>query len=154
MGAFSGDAIPVHLLTREALELYLRHLKPSGILAIHTSNSFLVLDRAVKQLADQMSYPAKLVENEGNDYLSIAHSDWVLISRNSHFLNSPVVTRRERPITIPPGLQPWTDDHNNLFQILRPEPPPRKNANETLIESNANKGGDARCPNKGRVYAP
>ncbi len=118
--AFSGDAIPVHLLTEEAIELYLRHLKPNGILAIHTSNTFLDLDAVVKQLADRFGYPAKRIENEGNDKLCIAPSDWMLLSRNSRFMKSSLVTKQEEPIHIPVGLRPWTDNHNNLFQILRP----------------------------------
>ncbi len=52
MDAFSGDAIPVHLLTKEAFGLYFRHLKPDGILAVHTSNTYLQLAPVVKQLAD------------------------------------------------------------------------------------------------------
>ena len=118
--AFSGDAIPVHLLTAEAIELYLRHLKPNGILAIHASNTFLVLDAVVKQLADQFGYGVKRIENEGNDHLCVAPSDWVLVSRNSRFMTSSLVTKRGVAIQIPAGLRLWTDDHNNLFQILRP----------------------------------
>ena len=107
-------------MTEEAIELYLRHLKPNGILAIHTSNTFLVLDSVVKQLADQFGYGAKRIENEGNENLCVAPSNWVLVSRNSRFMTSSLVTKQERPIHIPSGLRPWTDDHNNLFQILRP----------------------------------
>jgi hypothetical protein len=118
--AFSGDAIPVHLLTEEAISLYLRHLKPNGILAIHASNTFLVLDAVVKQLADRFGYPAKRIENEGNENLRVAPSEWVLVSRNSRFMTLSLVTKQEQPIHIPAGLRPWTDDHNNLFQILRP----------------------------------
>ncbi len=118
--AFSGDAIPVHLLTEEAVELYLRHLKPNGILAVHTSNVFLVLDAVVKQLADEFGYRAKQIEEEGNDHLCVAASDWVLISKNSLFMASSLVTKQETPIQIPMGLRPWTDNYNSLFQILRP----------------------------------
>ena len=118
--AFSGDAIPVHLLTREALDLYWRHLKPNGILAIHTSNTFLSLDGIVKQLANRIGSPAKRIESDDVDALYITTSDWVLVSRNKSFMNSPKLAKNEEPIVVPPGLQLWTDDHNNLFQILKP----------------------------------
>ena len=64
--AFSGDAIPVHLLTKEAFALYLRHLKPDGVLAIHTSNTYLDLAPVVQLLADDAGYPARLISN-GDD---------------------------------------------------------------------------------------
>jgi hypothetical protein len=118
--AFSGDAVPVHLLTEEAIALYLKHLKPNGILAVHASNVYLVLDAVVKQWADRFGYSVKRIENGGNDRLCVAPSDWVLVSRNSRFMGSPLLTKQEMPIQIPAGLRPWTDDYNNLFQILRP----------------------------------
>lgn len=118
--AFSGDAIPVHLLTEEAIELYLKHLKPNGILAVHVSNTYLVLDAVVKQWADRFGYKAKRIEDAGNDHLCVAPSDWILVSRNSRFMTSPLVTKQEAPIQIPAGLRPWTDNYNNLFQLLRP----------------------------------
>jgi hypothetical protein len=118
--AFSGDAIPVHLLTKEAIALYLRHLKPDGILAIHTSNMYLRLDPVVKQLADNAGYPAKSIENDSDDDQCIASADWVLITRNSRFLNSPVVQKNADAIDPIKGLRLWTDDYNNLFQILKP----------------------------------
>ena len=118
--AFSGDAIPVHLLTQEAIQLYLRHLKPNGILAIHTSNSFLVLDGLVKSLADQIGYPSRKIENEDIDSLEVFASDWVLLSRNNGFMNSPLILRKQGKFASRRPLAPWTDDHNNLFEILKP----------------------------------
>ena len=118
--AFSGDAIPVHLLTKESIALYLRHLKPDGILAIHTSNMYLRLDPVVKQLADNAGYPAKSIENDSDDDQCIASADWVLVTRNTRFLNSAVVQKNADTIDAVKGLRLWTDDYNNLFQILKP----------------------------------
>ncbi len=117
--AFSGDAIPVHLLTREALALYLGHLKPNGILAIHTSNTYLELAPVVKQLADAAGYPARLISSEEDDDNLISNADWVVVTRNEPFLARPELHEDEEPITIPSGLRPWTDDYNNLFRILK-----------------------------------
>ena len=118
--AFSGDAIPVHLLTREAVALYLRHLKPTGVLAIHTSNTYLDLAPVVQLLADDVHYPARLISNSDDIRKLVDSSDWVLLSRNQDFLSDLDESTLQETITIPLKLQLWTDDYNNLFQILRP----------------------------------
>ena len=112
--AFSGDAIPVHLLTKEAMAQYLRHLKPNGILAFHTSNQYLRLEPVIQQLADAYGYPARLLESEANDDQLVSRAEWVLVTRKPDFPPEAKV------IEVPAGLKPWTDDYNNLFQILRP----------------------------------
>ncbi len=117
--AFSGDAIPVHLLTLEAMRLYLRHLKPDGVLAIHTSNRYLELAPVVKQLADAVGCAAVTIRNEDDDDNLVSSSDWVLVTRNRKFLELPEIAGATEEIKVPPGLRPWTDDYNNLFQILR-----------------------------------
>jgi hypothetical protein len=118
--AFSGDAIPVHLLTKEALALYVRHLKPDGILAVHTSNTYLNLPPIVQLLADDAGYPTRMITNEENHRKLVDSSDWVLVTRNQRFLDDLDTSVLIEPIFVPPGLRLWTDDYNNLFQILRP----------------------------------
>jgi hypothetical protein len=118
--AFSGDAIPVHLLTREAFALYQRHLKPDGILAVHTSNTYLNLSPVVRLLAAEAGREARLIVNDENHRKLIDSSDWVVVARNRHFLESFDTTVLIEPISVPPNLRVWTDDFNNLFQILRP----------------------------------
>jgi hypothetical protein len=118
--AFSGDAIPVHLLTREAIALYLQRLKPSGILAIHTSNTYLDLNPVVKLLADDAGVESRLISNNDDNRKLIDASDWMLLTRNQDFLLKLDETTLQESIDMPPGLRVWTDDYNNLFQILRP----------------------------------
>lgn len=118
--AFSGDAIPVHLLTHEAFALYLRHLKPDGVLAVHTSNSYLNLPPVVRLLAGDAGCDAQMITNDDDHRKLIDSSDWVLVTRNKRFLDSIDTTAMTEPIAVPPGLRVWTDDFNNLFQILRP----------------------------------
>jgi hypothetical protein len=118
--AFSGDAIPVHLLTREAFALYLRHLTPDGVLAVHTSNTYLDLPPVVQLLAEDAGCEARMISNENNPRKLIDASDWVLVTRNRHFLDSIDSTVWLETISVPPNLRVWTDDFNNLFQILRP----------------------------------
>lgn len=118
--AFSGDAIPVHLLTREAVTLYFRHLKPEGILAIHTSNTYLELAPIVKQIADQAGVSATLISNEDDDENLVSTSDWVLLTRGNRLAALPEIAKAAQPIVVPARLRLWTDSYNNLFHILKP----------------------------------
>ena len=116
--AFSGDAIPVHLLTAEALRLYQRHLRPGGILAFHISNSFLDLAPVVKAEAEHAGLPAVLVSTSDDEYGGYA-ADWVLITRNQGFLSLPAVKDAAEDIELKPGLRLWTDDYSSLLPILK-----------------------------------
>jgi SAM-dependent methyltransferase len=118
--AFSGDAIPVHLLTREAVALYLQRLKPDGVLAIHTSNTYLDLNPVVKLLADDAAVESRLISSNDDNRKLIDAADWVLLTRNQDFLLQLDETALQDSIDVPPGLRIWTDGYNNLFQILRP----------------------------------
>jgi hypothetical protein len=122
--AFSGDAIPVHLLTKEAFTLYLRHLKPTGTLAIHISNQYLDLAPVVAQLAAANDLPALEVRSPKDESRQTLESVWILMSRNRDFLAGAVlgnqgVSKRVLSV-IESGRTPlWTDDYNNLFQVMR-----------------------------------
>ena len=118
--AFSGDAIPVHLLTKEAFALYFRNLKPNGILAVHTSNTYLDLAPVVKLLAEDAQYSARLIASEEEPPALITSADWVLVTRNQRFLNIPETSAGSESISVPAHLRLWTDDYNNLYKILRP----------------------------------
>ena len=118
--AFSGDAIPVHLLTKEAFAVYFRQLKPDGILAVHTSNTYLNLAPVVKLVAEDAAYATRLIASEEDPLMLISSADWVLVTRNQPFLNAPETFAGSENIVLPPRLRLWTDDYNNLFEILRP----------------------------------
>jgi SAM-dependent methyltransferase/MFS family permease len=117
--AFSGDAIPVHLITREALAAYLRHVKPDGIVAFHVSNRFLELTPVVARLAKEHGAHAVLVEDNPEED-SRSTSDWVLVSRDPKALeHEEVVARGAVPAEDRPEWRTWTDDYSNLVQILK-----------------------------------
>jgi hypothetical protein len=118
--AFSGDAIPVHLLTKEAFALYFRQLKPNGILAVHTSNTYLDLSPVVKLLAEDAQYSARLIASKEDAGAMITSADWVLVTRNQRFLNVPETSVGSESVAVPAQLHLWTDDYNNLYRILRP----------------------------------
>ena len=118
--AFSGDAIPVHLITQEALALYLRHMKPDGIVAFHVSNRYLDLIPVVQRIATKNMAYAVLIADDPEEDDERSRSDWVLVSRSKAALETPQIKKRH-PVEIedPPGWRTWTDDYSNLIQILK-----------------------------------
>jgi SAM-dependent methyltransferase len=119
--AFSSDSIPIHLITREALQVYARHMKPGGVIAFHVTNRYLNLPPVVRQVAEQAGYQAVLIADEAGDDLRglMALSDWVLVTKNETFLNAKAIQDQKYPFETIPGLKPWTDDFNNLFKVLK-----------------------------------
>jgi spermidine synthase len=117
--AFSGDAIPVHLITVQALEVYRRHLAPGGIVAFHISNRFLALAPVVEQLAHSAGMQAVRVINPEDLTRQVFLSEWVLVTANAEFLANPAVIRARQPIDVPAGLRLWTDDYSSLFPIIQ-----------------------------------
>ena len=116
--AFSSDAIPVHLITKEALAIYLRHIKPDGVVAFHVTNRFLKLAPVVKQIADTYGLQSALVSDDETDG-DASRTDWVLVTRNQKLLDHKSIQKDTTEITEIPRLRLWTDDFNNLLQILK-----------------------------------
>jgi SAM-dependent methyltransferase len=116
--AFSSDAIPVHLITREAMAVYLKHLKPDGVIAFHVTNRFLRLSPVVNMIAEEYRLAASLIVDEAADS-ELAKTDWVLVTRNPKFLAHADVVEATTAIETIPNLAIWTDSHNNLFRILK-----------------------------------
>jgi SAM-dependent methyltransferase len=119
LDAFSGDAIPVHLLTREALAVYLRLLKPGGVIAFHVSNVYLDLAPVVRQLAEQAGYQAVQVKNHEDADNKVLASDWVLVTNNEAILENGAIRLHSVPIARRDGIRPWTDGFNNLLEIVK-----------------------------------
>ena len=118
--AFAGDAIPVHLITREALAVYLRHMKPDGIVAFHVSNRFLRLIPVVARIAKEDGAHAILVSDNPEDDSSRSRTDWVLVSRSRAELHSRrILQAGAAPALDEPRWRTWTDDYSNLVQILK-----------------------------------
>ncbi len=122
--AFSGDAIPVHLLTSEAIALYNRHLAPSGIMAFHVSNQFLNLVPVVKQQADYAGMQCVFITSGDDEDVGEFASDWILVTNNEDFLSQKDLSDEEGMIVPRPGLRLWTDDYNSVLPLLRWSKPP------------------------------
>jgi hypothetical protein len=120
--AFSSDAIPVHLITHEALGVYLKHVRPEGIVAFHVSNRFLDLIPVVARLAREHGAHAVLVKDDPDeeDDPRRSRTDWILVSRDPAALKRPAIVERNAvPAEDRPQWRTWTDDYSNLIQILK-----------------------------------
>ncbi|HEY4306893.1 MAG TPA: fused MFS/spermidine synthase [Gemmatimonadaceae bacterium] len=117
--AFSGDAIPVHLITTEALELYKRHLAPGGVVAFHVSNRYLQLASVVRQLAEHAGMQAIGIHTEDDDPHAVFGAEWILVTSNPELAATFKISADTEEVAIPPGLRRWTDDYNSLLPILR-----------------------------------
>ena len=104
LDAFTSDAIPVHLLTLEAVEVYRRHLKPDGVLAVHISNRFLDLRPVVLAVAEKCHMNALVVDdpNESDEHY-LSTSVWVLLTDDQEFLLEPGVAAGRRARSPRPG---------------------------------------------------
>jgi hypothetical protein len=119
LDAFSGHAIPAHLLTREAVQIYTRHLKPNGVLAFHVTNQFLDLSPVVQQLADNFGFRSVLVQsNDDFERLTIG-SNWMLLSRDAGLSRSIPAEQLGPSPSARPDVPLWTDSHNDLFSIIK-----------------------------------
>jgi len=117
--AFAGDAIPVHLLTRQAFDIYWRHLKPNGVLAVHISNQYLDLAPIVSLDSKARHISSWQVDNDADDSISVDAASYVLVSKRAGFFDDALFERRLKSITIPARMRPWTDDFTSLWPILR-----------------------------------
>ena len=115
--AFSSDAIPVHLITTEALAVYRRHMKPGGIIAFHVTNRYLDLAPVVQKLADAAGLHAVLVSDDGAGAMA-SRSEWVLLSDSEAALEREPIKEASVAITPRPGWRLWTDDFNNIVTVF------------------------------------
>ena len=117
--AFSGDAVPAHLLTAQAMDVYLRHMKPDGIVAFHVTNRFLELAPVVARIAELKGLHAVLVSDDAEASRWLNPTDWVLVARDPAVLAREPVRAAVSPIVLRAGVRPWTDDFNNLLGVLK-----------------------------------
>ncbi len=123
MDAFSGDSIPMHLLTREAMQIYLRHLKPGGVIIFQATNRFINIAPIVASLANEFGMASVLISDspdseEGPDYWT-SSTDQVIVTSNRALLQAEKIRSVATEIAIPAGFRVWTDDFNNLVRVLK-----------------------------------
>ena len=121
LDAFSSDSIPVHLLTKESVEIYLKHLDPKGILAIHISNRYMDLEPVVRRLAREFELSMMVVDNPNGGFGEewVYASTWVLLGRNDEFFDLPELWGFPmEDFDADRGLPLWSDDYASIFSIM------------------------------------
>ena len=121
--AFAGDSIPMHLVTREAMALYARHLVPDGVIVFQATNRYIDLMPVVKRLADEFEMEAVLVSDipgfkTGPEYW-LSPTDQILVSRDKALLRTGSLRYVATSIEDRPGLPTFTDAHHNMFRVLK-----------------------------------
>jgi hypothetical protein len=123
LDAFSSDAIPVHLLTKEAFDIYEKHLKTNGIIAVHISNHYLDLEPVVANIAHQFKYQLAMFdydEHDNEDEWWLYSSTWIVLTHSEQSFLSPSLNNGATTIKTNWARVPlWTDDFASLFQILQ-----------------------------------
>jgi hypothetical protein len=121
LDAYNSDTIPLHLVTREALALYLQKLTPNGVLALHITNRHVDLEPVFANLARDAGLlslcridPATLEEFQGGK----ATSWWIVMTRNAQWLNLLAQDQRWRPVQTQQGVGLWTDDYTSVFSVF------------------------------------
>lgn len=117
--AFSSDAIPVHLLTSEAMDIYRKHLAPRGVIALHITNAYLNLEPVVARLARYAGMNARLFHSPEDRAIIANEATWVILAPDEAFFEQHKLLEHSRPLADPPdSVRLWTDDDSNLFRIL------------------------------------
>lgn len=120
--AFSGDAIPVHLLTAEAVALYRRHLSPGGVLAFHISNQYLDLAPVIGRLAENAGMDARIVHSMRNEERGEFSATWVILGSNAGLFQVPEFVNASDTVPLRGDVPLWTDDYSSLLPILNWKP--------------------------------
>ncbi len=116
LDAFSGDSIPVHLLTREAFAMYFDRLTPNGIIAIHITNRYLDIASVVRAAGLSLGKPVIVIHNSGDAERAVQATDWAILANQREDLAAVepfAIVKAARRTAV------WTDDYSNLFEILR-----------------------------------
>jgi hypothetical protein len=118
--AFSGDSIPVHLLTREAVALYAKKVTADGVIALHVSNRYLDLKPVVGQVAADLGlHTAYIDDREDKDRPEMSSSDWILLSRSRRVLDLPAIRDHASELPASNARHLWTDGFSNIVAVLR-----------------------------------
>jgi hypothetical protein len=117
--AFSGDAIPLHLLTRQAMDLYKSHLAPGGIIAFHISNQHVDLEPEIELLAKAAGMDARRVSSTANEERGEFNATWMLVANNASFFAKPEVASQIRTPAENARVHLWTDDYSSLLPLIR-----------------------------------
>jgi hypothetical protein len=123
--AFSGDSIPMHLITRQAMATYVRHIKPDGVILLQATNRFVDIAPVVERLAAEQGLRAMLVSDSPDNEHSTGYDYWVsstdhlILTRNAALFDAERLRGVAQPLVPRPGFRVWTDDFYNLLSVLK-----------------------------------
>jgi hypothetical protein len=116
--AFSSDSIPLHLLTKECMDIFVQHMAPGGVIVFHISNRHLNLEPVVRALADKFKMKACRVDNKPDPSQCVLGSSWVLISSDEELLDAAFQINGQKPSDDAPANILLTDDTTNLWKVI------------------------------------
>jgi spermidine synthase len=122
LDAFSSDSIPLHLLTREALDMYLQHLKQGGLLLFHVSNRYLRLGPALARVVQDrglVSVEQEQPVSDADAETGKSASDWVVASSDADAIGLLASDSHWKAVTAPAQMRLWTDDYSNILSVLK-----------------------------------
>ena len=113
----------MHLLTREAMATYVRHVKPDGVIVFQATNRFVDIAPVVERLAAAFGWRAVLVADEPSEddraRYAVSYTNQIIVSRNPTLLEAAPIASAAEPLPVQPGFPVWTDDFHNLVSILK-----------------------------------
>jgi spermidine synthase len=119
LDAFTGDAIPVHLLTRECFDVYLKHLRAGGVIAAHISNQHLDLVPVLLGLAEHFNLHAAMIDSPENKPAGEYEARWMILTTDRSITESPPIRRASSALPSKDAkIRLWTDERTNLFELL------------------------------------
>jgi hypothetical protein len=119
LDAFSSDAIPMHLLTKEAVALYFSKLREDGVLLIHISNKYVTLAPVLARLADESGFAARLCDDDEDDEIGKFGTTWVMLARKETDFGSLSRSSAWKKIELQETVNVWTDDFSNILSVFK-----------------------------------
>ena len=119
LDAFASDSIPAHLVSREAVQIYLQKLKPNGLILFHVSNRYMNVEGLVSALILDASLQGLVRYDDDEEPTGKTSSDYVIAARHREDIETLEQKDGWTPVEKPSNIQPWTDDYSNMLSIIR-----------------------------------
>jgi SAM-dependent methyltransferase len=119
LDAFNSDSIPAHLISREAVQTYLKKLKPDELILFHVSSRYMDVESLASAVALDAGLQSLVRDDDDEDPVGKARSDYVVVARHHEDFGELNNSENWTPIEKPASIQPWTDDYSNMMAIVR-----------------------------------
>ena len=119
LDAFNSDSIPAHLVSREAVQMYLKKLKPNGLILFHVSNRYMDVESLVSAVSLDVGLQGLVRYDDNEEPTGKTSSDYVVVARHSEDFGELNSDENWTEVEKPKTIQPWTDDYSNMMSIVR-----------------------------------